>query len=98
MTMKKSTPKKRQDKHEPLLHKSVQYRLAVFLQRHPPREFNRELRNLFIDYLIHREGVDLRINKKALIEGFWDLLQVLDEAETHWHPRDVDDIIREYRR
>lgn len=81
---------------EPLLHRAVQYKLAMFLQHYPPREFNREFRNMFIGYLASHNGTNYRMNREMIIEGIWDLIRVLDEAEDRWSRRDCDEIISQY--
>jgi hypothetical protein len=95
--MKSITKTKRKLADGPFLHRTVQYRLAMFLQQYPPREFNRQFRDMFIDYLIYRHGgINYRINREIMIEGVWDLMRVLDEAEIYWEFREMDDIIDEY--
>lgn len=87
----------RKQPREPFLHRKVQYQFAMFLQHFPPKEFNREFRNMFIDYLIYRHsGINYRLDREMMIEGIWDLMRVLDEAENHWKFRDNDDIINKY--
>lgn len=95
MPMKKRT-KRKKTYVEPLLHKDVQYRLALFLQDFPPREFNRGLRDLFIEYLVERSHKNIRINVDLMTKGLWDLMAVLDEAENHWEVRDTEEIIELY--
>lgn len=52
---------------------------------------------MFIDYLRHdRNTRDYRVNRERVIEGVWDLIRVLDEAENHWQLRNCDDLIRKY--
>jgi len=93
----KAIPKKKKATSQPFLHRAVQYKFAMFLQHFPPREFNREFRNMFIDYLRHdRNTRDYRVNRERVIEGVWDLIRVLDEAENHWQLRNCDDLIRKY--
>lgn len=92
----KASVKKRSRK-TPLLHKEIQYRMAMFLQDYPPREFNRELRNVFIDFLRERHHVSHRINNQMVVDGIWDLIRVLDHAADCWEWRDTDDIINQYR-
>lgn len=95
----KSSLKRRRKKpiRAPFLHRTVEYKLAMFLQYYPPKEFNREFRNMIVDYLVYRNGgINYRIDRKILIEGVWDLMRVLDEAENHWEYRDTDDIINKY--
>jgi len=94
--MKSLRKQKKRSTKEPLLHKDVQYKFAMFLQHFPPTKFNRELRNMFIDYLAHSH-INYRLNRETMIEGVWDLLRVLDEAENHWTLRDCDDIIRQWQ-
>lgn len=68
-----------------------------FFSHYPPKEFNREFRNMIVAYLIYRNGrINYRIDRNILIEGIWDLMRVLDEAENHWEYRDTDDIINNY--
>ncbi|HTF20667.1 MAG TPA: hypothetical protein VK658_21490 [Chryseolinea sp.] len=82
-----------------MLHPEVQYRLALFLQRYPPREFNRMLRNMTFDYFInHREGVNHRLERQFVVDSIWDLIQFLDIAEQYWETRDVDSIIKAHKR
>lgn len=72
--------------------------MAMFLQHYPPKEFNREFRNMLLEYLTHRGGgYNIRVNREKVIEGIWDLMLVLDEAEDCWEWRDTDDIINQYR-
>lgn len=93
----KTTSKKKRVRRTPLLHWQVQYRMAMFLQDYPPREFNRELRNVFIDFLRERHHVSHRINNQMVVDGIWDLIRVLDHAADCWEWRDTDDIINQYR-
>ena len=81
---------------DPLLHNEVQYRFAMFLQDFPPREFNRMLRDVFIDYLVERGHKNVRIDLELMTRGIWDLMRVLDEAENHWEIRDTEEIIELY--
>lgn len=93
--MKTAVKKKRVK--TPLLDRKVQYHMAMFLQNYPPREFNREFRNMFLEYLTYRGGgYNHRVNREKVIEGIWDLMRVLDEACDCWEYRDTDEIIIQY--
>lgn len=92
----KTSSKKKQARKPPLLHREVQYHMAMFLQDYPPGQFNRELRNVFIDFLRERHHVSHRINNKMVVDGIWDLIRVLDHATDCWEWRDTDDIINQY--
>lgn len=70
--------------------------MAMFLQHFPPKEFNREFRNMFLDYLVYHSGMNYRVDREMMIEGVWDLMRVLDEAEDQWEYRDIDEIINKY--
>lgn len=94
--MKPAVNKNRKRK-SPLLNKEMQYRVAMFLQDYPPKVFNRELRNLFIDYLVNRHQVSHRIKSKMVVEGIWDLIRLLDHADDCWELRDTDEIIEQYQ-
>jgi hypothetical protein len=89
----KPSAKRKQTRKPPLLHREVQYRVAMFLQDYPPKEFNRELRNVFIDFLRERHHVSHRIDNQMVVEGIWDLIRVLDHAADCWEYRDTDEII-----
>lgn len=89
----KASTKRKQTRKPPLLHREVQYHMAMFLQDYPPKEFNRELRNIFIDFLRERHHVSHRIDNKMVVEGIWDLIRVLDHAADCWEYRDTDEII-----
>lgn len=91
--MVKKKAKKRITYVEPLLHKDVQCRFAMFLQEFPPREFNRVLRDLYIDYLVERGSRNVRIDTELMSKGIWALMAVLDKAEDHWETRDVEEIL-----
>lgn len=93
--MKTSTKRKRPRKPL-LLQREVQYHIAMFLQNYPPKEFSREFRNVFIDFLRERHHVSHRINNKMIVDGIWDLLRVLDHAVDCWEYRDTDEIIIQY--
>lgn len=92
----KASTKRKQTRKPPLLHREVQYHMAMFLQDYPPKEFNRELRNVFIDFLRERHHVSHRIDNKMVVEGIWDLIRVLDHAADCWEYRDADEIIIQY--
>lgn len=94
--MKPSSKNRRKQPRDPFLHRTVQYKFAMFLQHFPPKEFNREFRNMFIEFLVHRRHINYRLNEEMILEGVWDLMRVLDEAENHWEYRDTDDIINKY--
>ena len=95
----KAIPEKKKATSQPFLHRAVQYKFAMFLQHFPPKKFNREFCNMFIDYLAyHRTAPNHRINRELMVEGVWDLIRVLDETEDHWAPRNCDEIIRNYNR
>ena len=51
---------------------------------------------MFIEFLVHRRHINYRLNEEMILEGVWDLMRVLDEAENHWEYRDTDDIINKY--
>lgn len=68
----KASAKRKQTRNPPLLHREVQYHMAIFLQDYPPKKFNRELRNVFIDFLRERHRVSHRIDNKMVVEGIWD--------------------------
>lgn len=51
---------------------------------------------MFIEYLVHRRHYNVRLNEEMILEGVWDLIRVLDEAENHWEYRDTDEIIDQY--
>ena len=89
----KKNKSKRKRIVEPLIHKDVQCRFAMFLQDFPPREFNRVLRDLFIDYLVERGHRNVRIDTERMSQGIWALLAVLDTAEDHWEIRDTEEIL-----
>lgn len=91
-----ASTKRKQTRKPPLLHREVQYHMAMFLQDYPPKEFNRELRNVFIDFLRERHHVSHRIDNKMVVEGIWDLIRVLDHAADCWEYRDTDEIIIQY--
>jgi hypothetical protein len=78
---------------DPLIHKDVQCKFAMFLQDFPPREFNRILRDLLIDYLVERGSTNYRIDTTRMSQGIWALMRVLDEAEDHWNVRDIEEIL-----
>jgi hypothetical protein len=92
----KTLPKTKRPKKPPLLHRDVQYHVAMFLQEYPPKKFNREFRNVFIDFLRERQHVSHRIDNKMVVEGIWDLIRVLDHAADCWEYRDIDEIIDQY--
>lgn len=94
--MKSRSKRKRKPARAPFLHRDVEYKFAMFLQDFPPREFNRQFRNMFIEYLVHRRHYNVRLNEEMILEGVWDLIRVLDEAENHWEYRDTDEIIDQY--
>jgi hypothetical protein len=93
----KTSAKKKLTKKPPLLHREVQYRMAMFLQHYPPKEFNRQFRNLFIDYLVKRHQISHRIDAEMVVEGIWDLIRLLDHAADCWEYRDTNEIINQYR-
>jgi len=95
MTKKKKN-KKRVRCVDPMLHEAVQCKFAMFLQAFPPKEFNRILRDLFIDYKVERNGTNYRISTEKMSQGMWALMHVLDEAENHWYPRDTEEILLLY--
>lgn len=88
---------KNRKRKSPLLNREMQYRMAMFLQDYPPKVFNRELRNLFIDYLVNRHHVSHRIKSEMIVEGVWDLIRLLDHAADCWEHRDADEIIEQYQ-
>lgn len=92
----KGSTKRKQTRTLPLLHREVQYHIAMFLQDYPPKEFSRELRNVFIDFLRERHHVSHRIDNQMVVEGIWDLIRVLDHAADCWEYRDTDEIIIQY--
>ncbi|HWA34212.1 MAG TPA: hypothetical protein VG737_08790 [Cyclobacteriaceae bacterium] len=70
----------------------------MFLQEYPPAKFNREFRNLLLDFIISRGSRNVRIDYKFAIHGIWDLLRVLDVATDNWEWRNTDEIIEQYNR
>lgn len=93
----KASINKNRKKKPPLLNKEMQYRVAMFLQDYPPKAFNQELRNLFIDYLVNRHKVSHRIKSEMVVEAIWDLIRLLDRAADCWEHRDTDEIIEQYQ-
>jgi hypothetical protein len=65
----KASAKRKRTRKPPLLPREVQYHMAMFLQDYPPKEFNRELRNVFIDFLRERHHVSHRIDDQMVVEG-----------------------------
>jgi hypothetical protein len=94
--MRSGSKRKKRPARAPFLHRSVEYKMAMFLQQFPPKEFNREFRNMFLDYLAYHRGMNYRVDREMMIEGVWDLMRVLDEAEDQWEYRDIDEIINKY--
>lgn len=53
--------------------------LTTFLTQHDPSRISRDLRRIFLDYLIHQVEV-LPLNFNDAVAGLYDLFELLDKA------------------
>lgn len=76
---------------ETLLSKEVQIQFAAFLQHFPPKQFNRQVRQMTLQFLETQLAGVANYTDKLLIalESFFD---VLDVAEDNWKEVDVMEI------
>lgn len=86
---KRSLKKKKEE--EPLICKSIQYELAIFFLHYPPKVFNRNLRDLIMDYLTSHPDPGY-YGMEAGMEAIWKLMRVLDKAADELNPRDFNEI------
>lgn len=82
-----------------MVHREVAFKLAVFMQKYPPRELNQMIRNMILDYFInHRDGLNHRLDRQFLVDSMWDLMQFLDVAEIYWEYRDIDGLYNAHKK
>lgn len=82
---------KNEKEEEPLICKSIQYELAIFFAHYPPKVFNRNLRDLIVDYLTNDPDPS-HYDMETAMQGVWRLMKVLDKAEDGLKPKTFSEI------
>lgn len=66
---------------EKKLKKQLEAAVFQFLETHPAKEFNKNLRRMVLDYLATGSRVGLPIHIDIFIKALYDLFELLDLAE-----------------